>query len=759
MKYSFRRLVLTAIVGLACSLKPATAQNALSSMIAKELALRQANQYSLFSVSTERNENIDKAIRNVVYLKLNTEQFNRLRTENASLLDLEIPTGDGAGHRVQLMQYDFRTQDYRNVIKTAAGYQAYDEVGGKFYRGAIKNATLSMAAFSFYEDELGAVFSEGSQGNYNLVLNRENPGAHNENYILYKEADILDASPAACAVTDDALAVLKKSKKESPAAMGVYETNCNAVRVSVFADSFIYAYNARSVVKSVQYINTVFNVIAALYANDRLFLQLSETVVSTVKEGYSFSSSSTVLARFGNLMQTYTYNGDVAQCVTGYRNSGGSSPLGGLAWLDVLCTSPSATTISGNATYYGPYSMANTQVMTTIPSLPTYSWDVEVCAHELGHNIGSPHTQNCGWPGGPIDNCVAPEGGCSTVGPAPVGGGTVMSYCHLKAGVGINFAKGFGPLPTALLQGQMMNAVCLRSGVPDSTLQYASRVVVANSECFDGIWTHYFYDNNTADPSDDIYVMSISKGTNDIGSVTDKDFILKMTTSTVYASGSVPKLIVAYADTNWAEVNRKWTVQLPAGKQPVTAVGARYPYLSPDVQDIRSFASPTLINDTSLTFLKYATTIPVSGTAPISAGDVRKLKFSASTATPKVWRTGSTALYRYAEVLLDSGIYGGTLGYQRIDKTSIGNFEGETQLSVYPNPVTQLLHIDLPGGGQSTQLVTVFDPLGRIVIRQQLKASQGHLSIDLSTLSAGVYTLQCEDFESKEKRFTMLVKE
>jgi hypothetical protein len=69
-----------------------------------------------------------------------------------------------------------------------------------------------------------------------------------------------------------------------------------------------------------------------------------------------------------------------------------------------------------------------------IPS-PFFHWNLLCTAHELGHNLGSMHTQWCGWPGGPINNCVDLEestpGECDTYinNPSPEIG-TIMSYCH-----------------------------------------------------------------------------------------------------------------------------------------------------------------------------------------------------------------------------------------------------------------------------------------------------------------------------------------
>lgn len=55
---------------------------------------------------------------------------------------------------------------------------------------------------------------------------------------------------------------------------------------------------------------------------------------------------------------------------------------------------------------------------------------LKTLAHELGHNFGSPHTQNCEWPNGPIDFCAEIEGDCSDFGTKETRIGTIMSYCN-----------------------------------------------------------------------------------------------------------------------------------------------------------------------------------------------------------------------------------------------------------------------------------------------------------------------------------------
>jgi hypothetical protein len=87
---------------------------------------------------------------------------------------------------------------------------------------------------------------------------------------------------------------------------------------------------------------------------------------------------------------------------------------GGLAWVGVLCSG------------YG-YCVCGVGGAVNFPA-GGYLWDLDVTAHELGHNIGSPHTHNCGWAPA-VDSCWNAEGGCfSGTKPRP---GSIMAYCHL----------------------------------------------------------------------------------------------------------------------------------------------------------------------------------------------------------------------------------------------------------------------------------------------------------------------------------------
>src|SRR5262249_57182568 len=109
----------------------------------------------------------------------------------------------------------------------------------------------------------------------------------------------------------------------------------------------------------------------------------------------------------------------------------------------------SASFGSGVAKVHGSYDLMNRADI----------WDVEVVAHELGHNFGSPHT-HCYNP--PVDECYNQEPGCYS-GPTslPPGGGTIMSYCHLLAGGLANINLVFGDVVSARIAGTVAGATCL----------------------------------------------------------------------------------------------------------------------------------------------------------------------------------------------------------------------------------------------------------------------------------------------------------
>jgi hypothetical protein len=109
----------------------------------------------------------------------------------------------------------------------------------------------------------------------------------------------------------------------------------------------------------------------------------------------------------------------------------GSNSFSGIAWINQFCKKGS---LQGQRTV-GSYSFNAIGTNRTPANTALY------IGHELGHNMGSPHT-HCYSP--TIDQCYNGESGCYSGSlSCPAGGkGTIMSYCHVAgsngAGCGTN---------------------------------------------------------------------------------------------------------------------------------------------------------------------------------------------------------------------------------------------------------------------------------------------------------------------------------
>lgn len=176
--------------------------------------------------------------------------------------------------------------------------------------------------------------------------------------------------------------------------------------------------------------------VSALYADNGITLTFDIHVWETPSP-YTGVTSGDFLTSFRN--NALPHQSDLAILLS-------TQASGGIAWVNTQCNRNYGYSFASIRLSHEPY--------------PAYSWDVMVIAHELGHNLGSPHTHACVWNGNntAIDGCAGfTEGNCDNPG-SPSNGGTVMSYCHFTTG--IDFRQGFGPQPLALMKNRIASAAC-----------------------------------------------------------------------------------------------------------------------------------------------------------------------------------------------------------------------------------------------------------------------------------------------------------
>ncbi len=347
------------------------------------------------------------------YLQLDLEILKKAERERPATLSLVLPYFGGE-MIIDLVKVDILDASFRVTTSQSNG-QAVPYATGAFYRGNVRGEVNSMAGVSFFDNELMGIISTKGAGNFNLGR-VEMPG-NRLNYVFCPESELPKPPGTLDCHADDRFV---SGPTTTTPAKGQRALINGCVRVYLEADFGLFL-NKVTMAATVNHVTGIFNNVAILYAAEDISTVISTIHVWTTDDGYPFGTSGDALSAFRTTRTNF--DGDLAHLIA--MDPGG---LGGVAYLDVLCSSS--------------HCYAYSDVDATYSVVPAYSWSVMVVTHEMGHNVGSNHTQNCGWTAGALDNCYTTEGGCP-LGPAPTGGGTVMSYCHLTSN-GINLANGFG---------------------------------------------------------------------------------------------------------------------------------------------------------------------------------------------------------------------------------------------------------------------------------------------------------------------------
>jgi hypothetical protein len=384
------------------------------------------------------------------------EIFN---TEGAFLLQVPLKTGFV---EVELEVANIFSPNFK--VMTPNGEVAVELP--HYYHGKIKGDPKSFVALTITKDAIEGMITNDK---LNLTIGRV-MNTKEKLHVVYNTDELPNNTP----ICSEPVEVpfdgdLPELQPNSTNAAG-----CKAVEIYLEADNQMYLDWGGSVQTVVNTMTAVFNNVSLLYDNEGLNLVISTLFVWTTPDPYrtalDTSQSLNLLDAYWN-GQGNNFDGDIVHLVTTKQLGGGianlligTSVFNGMTQRAVFanCGKGSAKGMSGS-------------IVNSVVNVPTYSWNVQVIAHEIGHNFGLPHTHSCTWSNGTttgaIDNCATTEGGCAG-GPAPTNGGTIMSYCHTTAG-GINFANGFGPLPSGKMNAEFNAAACLSgSKVP--------RPIVAN---------------------------------------------------------------------------------------------------------------------------------------------------------------------------------------------------------------------------------------------------------------------------------------
>ncbi|MCP9768829.1 hypothetical protein EGI22_12960 [Lacihabitans sp. LS3-19] len=424
-------------------------------LIIQVSSIAQTNIFNLFSKKTINNINsleLKTSVSRISsgqILALNTEINNQLYSQK-DFYQLAIPTKNG-DLVLELEPATITSPDFK--VMTPQGEYKMDLPS--FYRGKIKGDPKSFVSITVTKNSV-----EGLIQNDKINLTLGKIKSNKENFhIVYNTNEIQNNTPICAGEVMKQVEVLPDASNKQ-----VSVSTCKTVEIFLEADYQMYLDWGSNATTVTNQMTSIFNNVATLYFNEGVSIVLSSLFVWTTSDPYS---SATTTSQSLDLLYNYwqgqgnSFNGDIAHLVSTKTLGGGVAYIiGG----DPVFNGMSTRAVFSNCSkQYAKGLSAN--IKNSVTNIPTFSWNVEVIAHELGHNFGLPHTHSCDWSDGtnigPIDNCYPSEGGCSP-GPTPTAGGTIMSYCHLSS-VGINFANGFGDLPGAKMFAELgaANSSCL----------------------------------------------------------------------------------------------------------------------------------------------------------------------------------------------------------------------------------------------------------------------------------------------------------
>ncbi|MEP6794504.1 MAG: GEVED domain-containing protein [Saprospiraceae bacterium] len=384
---------------------------------------------SIFNAASPAKESLRQYVEQAYSMTIRPGILQQLETSNPDLLRLQLPSP----FNIELDLHKVDIYSSSAQIKTSDGLRFKPDPENIFYRGMITGNPNSLAVVSILKGKIQILYSDES-GNKRIQQTQDG------SYIAFDDKNILIPNPMDCFVIDTGA----HRSIENQVNSSNRNMTGSCVEVYVECDYKSYVDNGSSIPNTQAWVAALWNEVITLYANESIPVAVSNVFVYTSTDPFaSLTSTSAILNAFVGHIDTLTYNGRLAHFLS-TRSLGG-----GIAWIDVICSNTNQCAVS-------------TSLSTTIVPFPTYSWNVEVVTHEMGHNMGSPHTHACAWNGNntAIDGC-GPQAGYSEgcTGPIPASG-TIMSYCHLISGVGINFNNGFGPQPGNLIRNRFNTASC-----------------------------------------------------------------------------------------------------------------------------------------------------------------------------------------------------------------------------------------------------------------------------------------------------------
>ena len=364
----------------------------------------------------------------VKLFKINATTQSQLLKEKPEAITMTLPTSNGVLLKLKLL----RNESFSGGIKinTSSGKNLSLAIGeelGVHYIGSIDNEANSVVTLNVFPDRAFSYITNRT-GNYALqTVNKE--ASANPTYMLSRADDFNLKFDHICNSIDP------HENSRLPNSNDLSSINSSSSNVCIrnyIETDYAMFLELNSSIGDVKEVTLWrYAAVQAIYANIGIPLNISELYIWDTPDPYNGS-----ITAFANLSLFDGISANLASLYTAIGYTVGAPLNGSQAVLDVLCGSD-----------FGPFGVMNMvygfEESSECPGA-YFNHSVFIISHEIGHNIGSPHTHWCGWQGGPIDGCAQgefiyptiPVGFCLTPCPPTVNDakGTIMSYCSIPFG-------------------------------------------------------------------------------------------------------------------------------------------------------------------------------------------------------------------------------------------------------------------------------------------------------------------------------------
>ncbi len=595
----------------------------------------------LFTSSKSSNKQTERNMHRTY--DLNMENLSKITADFQALRSIPIPIESDESRPYLFTEYDFFDSNFEVHELTEQESKIIPIHKGIHLKGISKNTSNGFATLSIFDQEIyGMVYDES--GTKLSILPMVGEQSHVQRCVFIDERNLNFERLKASCQTDDYVHYLD-GEQSFQYRLG---DNCKKIGISIDADYDLYVRFNKNPQAVSNYIIGLFNNVHTLYKREGITIMLSQINIHTVEDNFTHLSASSDLESF---RKKYSNSSKLVKILLSGFLKNGEATLGGISYINTTCNSS--------------YSYAYANVYGSYLNTPMYSWDVFMVTHELGHVFGSRHTHACVW--GPlknkaIDNCAKLEGSCAP--PGIPSKGTIMSYCYLKGMPGIDLLSGFGKEPGDLIRSTIKKASCLSSYIPDNkTLETSNTQITANVECSDGVYTHYYFDNNTASSEDDILLLSIDPKGNEIGHVGDSAFVIQMASTKNYGSGNAYQITAPYVDRNYQFYagNKFWTLQtLNRIKSPISI---RYYLNKTDILELQNTSGTSAVDS----FQFYQISNPGNINPETNHENTGKMQFTAFKSSQK------PVIGSYTYFLNTNGVYTFELLTNVLQNTGFGS--------------------------------------------------------------------------------------